>query len=59
MRHRRAPEIRTHPYRARPVLTGRSCTGLLTVCAQILQAQDRIDFYAELADPVRGCLTQL
>ncbi|MFJ3520817.1 MULTISPECIES: hypothetical protein [unclassified Streptomyces] len=28
-------------------------TGLLTVCAQVLQAQDRVDFYAELADPVR------
>ncbi|GAA1600563.1 hypothetical protein [Streptomyces globosus] len=26
--------------------------GLLIVCAQILQAQDRIDFYAELASPV-------
>ncbi|MFF4266284.1 hypothetical protein ACWGCK_10980 [Streptomyces virginiae] len=28
-------------------------TGLLTVCAQVLQAQDRVDFYTELADPVR------
>ncbi|MCX5199814.1 hypothetical protein OOK31_39085 [Streptomyces sp. NBC_00249] len=28
-------------------------TGLLTVCAQVLQAKDRVDFYAELANPVR------
>ncbi|MFD9473795.1 hypothetical protein [Streptomyces goshikiensis] len=28
-------------------------TGLLTVCAQVLQAQDRIDFYSGLASPVR------
>ncbi|MFF1777915.1 hypothetical protein [Streptomyces virginiae] len=34
-------------------------TGLLTVCAQVLQAQDRIDFYAELADPVREHLAHL
>ncbi|MFD3680225.1 hypothetical protein [Streptomyces sp. NPDC058613] len=34
-------------------------TGLLTVCAQILQAQDRVDFYAELAEPVREHLAQL
>ncbi|GAA3126280.1 hypothetical protein GCM10020254_87120 [Streptomyces goshikiensis] len=31
-------------------------TGLLTVAAQNLQAQDRTDFYAELAGPVRGQL---
>ncbi|MFC9816099.1 hypothetical protein ACFVJM_29030 [Streptomyces virginiae] len=34
-------------------------TGVLTVCAQVLQAQDRIDFYAELADPVRELLARL
>nr|WSW64557.1 phosphotransferase [Streptomyces sp. NBC_00998] len=34
-------------------------TGLLTVCAQVLQAQDRVDFYAELAGPVREHLTYL
>ncbi|OEJ22507.1 hypothetical protein [Streptomyces subrutilus] len=34
-------------------------TGLLTVAAQILQAQDRIDFYAEIADPVREHLARL
>ncbi|MFD7399355.1 phosphotransferase [Streptomyces virginiae] len=34
-------------------------TGLLTVCAQVLQAQDRVDFYAELADPVREHLAHL
>ncbi|ARE79437.1 hypothetical protein B6R96_36030 (plasmid) [Streptomyces sp. Sge12] len=34
-------------------------TGLLTVAAQILQAQDRTDFYAELADPVREYLARL
>ncbi|MFE5860193.1 hypothetical protein ACFQ77_06475 [Streptomyces virginiae] len=34
-------------------------TGLLSVCAQILQAQGRIDFYAELADPVREHLAHL
>ncbi|MGW7314823.1 hypothetical protein [Streptomyces sp. NPDC054865] len=34
-------------------------TGLLAVCAQVLQAQDRVDFYAELAAPVRECLAQL
>lgn len=32
---------------------------MLTVCAQVLQAQDRIDFYAELADPVREHLAHL
>ncbi|MFB7260568.1 hypothetical protein ACFCXH_00125 [Streptomyces nojiriensis] len=34
-------------------------TGMLTVCAQVLQAQDRVDFYAELADPVREHLAHL
>jgi hypothetical protein len=34
-------------------------TGLLTVCAQVLQAQDRTDFYAELAEPVRQYLALL
>ncbi|GAA2651416.1 MULTISPECIES: phosphotransferase [Streptomyces] len=34
-------------------------TGMLTVCAQVLQAQDRIDFYAELASAVRQHLTIL
>ncbi|MCX4804628.1 hypothetical protein OG594_23905 [Streptomyces sp. NBC_01214] len=34
-------------------------TGLLTVCAQILQAQDRVEFYAELAKPVREHLSRL
>ncbi|WBY24959.1 phosphotransferase (plasmid) [Streptomyces goshikiensis] len=34
-------------------------TGLLTVAAQNLQAQDRTDFYAELAGPVRGQLPHL
>ncbi|MFE9468626.1 hypothetical protein ACFYNW_34285 [Streptomyces virginiae] len=34
-------------------------TGLLTVAAQILQAQDRTDFYAELAGPVRERLPHL
>ncbi|MET9694334.1 phosphotransferase [Streptomyces sp. NPDC006514] len=34
-------------------------TGLLTVCAQVLQAQDRVDFYAELAGPVREHLAHL
>ncbi|MEU4359650.1 hypothetical protein [Streptomyces virginiae] len=34
-------------------------TGLLTVCAQVLQAQDRIDFYAEIANPVREHLARL
>ncbi|MFD8023522.1 hypothetical protein ACFV6G_24250 [Streptomyces lavendulae] len=34
-------------------------TGLLTVAAQVLQAQDRVDFYAELADPVREHLAHL
>ncbi|MFG2878826.1 hypothetical protein ACGFYU_28140 [Streptomyces sp. NPDC048337] len=34
-------------------------TGLLTVAAQILQAQDRTDFYAELASPVREHLNHL
>ncbi|MGZ9928331.1 hypothetical protein ACXNSR_00405 [Streptomyces sp. NC-S4] len=34
-------------------------TGLLTVCTQVLQAQDRVDFYAELADPVREHLAHL
>ncbi|WTB20300.1 hypothetical protein OG253_01595 [Streptomyces virginiae] len=34
-------------------------TGLLTVCAQVLQAQDRIDFHAELASPVREHLAHL
>ncbi|MGW4509223.1 hypothetical protein ACWENO_31745 [Streptomyces sp. NPDC004436] len=34
-------------------------SGLLTVCAQVLQAQDRTDFYAELASPVREQLTHL
>lgn len=34
-------------------------TGLLTVCAQVLQAQDRTDFYTELAGPVREHLTLL
>ncbi|UUY52374.1 hypothetical protein NRK68_34445 (plasmid) [Streptomyces yangpuensis] len=34
-------------------------TGLLTVAAQILQAQDRVDFYAELAGPVREHLAHL
>ncbi|MFJ2590969.1 hypothetical protein OG842_43150 (plasmid) [Streptomyces sp. NBC_00376] len=34
-------------------------TGLLTVCAQVLQAQDRTDFYAQLASPAREPLTHL
>ncbi|MFH8642292.1 phosphotransferase [Streptomyces goshikiensis] len=34
-------------------------TGLLTVAAQILQAQDRTSFYAELASPLRDHLAQL
>ncbi|MGW4690644.1 hypothetical protein ACWEPM_38005 [Streptomyces sp. NPDC004244] len=34
-------------------------TALLTVCAQILQAGDRVDFYAELADPVHNYLAHL
>ncbi|MGW6971901.1 hypothetical protein [Streptomyces sp. NPDC054952] len=34
-------------------------TGMLTVCAQILQAQDRAYFYAELAGPVREHLAGL
>ncbi|MFG2236161.1 hypothetical protein ACGFNX_40265 [Streptomyces sp. NPDC048723] len=34
-------------------------TGLLTVCAQVLQAQNRVDFYAELADAVRKHLAHL
>ncbi|MFD9574529.1 hypothetical protein ACFWBI_32500, partial [Streptomyces sp. NPDC059982] len=34
-------------------------TGLLTVAAQILQAQDRTNFYAELAGPVREQLAHL
>ncbi|MFJ9646526.1 hypothetical protein [Streptomyces sp. NPDC101206] len=34
-------------------------TALLTVCAQILQARDRVDFYAELADPVHNYLAHL
>ncbi|MEU8893719.1 hypothetical protein [Streptomyces sp. NPDC048442] len=43
-----------------PVLDRREArTGLLTVCAQVLQAQDRTDFYAELAGPVRAYLASL
>ncbi|MCX4625202.1 MULTISPECIES: hypothetical protein [unclassified Streptomyces] len=34
-------------------------TGLLTVCAQVLQAQDRVDFYAELAGPMRDHLAHI
>ncbi|WP_412180990.1 JmjC domain-containing protein [Streptomyces goshikiensis] len=34
-------------------------TGMLTVCAQVLQAQDRVDVYAELAGPVREHLAEL
>ncbi|MFF2785960.1 hypothetical protein ACFVT6_04175 [Streptomyces sp. NPDC058049] len=34
-------------------------TGLLTVCARLLRAQDRVDFYAELAAPVREYLDRL
>ncbi|MFF3088712.1 hypothetical protein ACFVRB_27240 [Streptomyces nojiriensis] len=34
-------------------------TGLLTVCAQVLQGQDRVDFYAELSGPVREHLAHL
>ncbi|MFE5556753.1 hypothetical protein [Streptomyces sp. NPDC056544] len=34
-------------------------TGMLTVCAQVLQDQDRFDFYAGLADPVHEHLAHL
>ncbi|MFK0045980.1 hypothetical protein ACIQU4_18035 [Streptomyces sp. NPDC090741] len=34
-------------------------TGLLTVCTQVLQAQDHVDFYAELAGPIREQLAHL
>ncbi|MFI7360407.1 hypothetical protein ACIBTP_41715 [Streptomyces avidinii] len=34
-------------------------TRLLTVCAQVLRAQDRIDFHAEFAAPVREHLAHL
>ncbi|MFJ2590966.1 hypothetical protein OG842_43175 (plasmid) [Streptomyces sp. NBC_00376] len=34
-------------------------TGLLTVCAQVLQAQDRADFYTELVGPARELLAHL
>lgn len=32
---------------------------LLTICAQVLQAQYRVDFYAEPADPVLERLAHL
>ncbi|WP_031152858.1 hypothetical protein, partial [Streptomyces erythrochromogenes] len=52
-----ATRIRTDlaPFLDRP----EARAGLLTVCAQILQAQDRTDFYAELAGPVREHLARL
>ncbi|KIF02954.1 hypothetical protein PL81_26975 [Streptomyces sp. RSD-27] len=34
-------------------------TGLLTVCAQIFQAQDRTDFYADLVGPLRKYMAHL
>ncbi|WP_328959775.1 hypothetical protein [Streptomyces virginiae] len=52
-----AARIRTEPA---PVLDRPEArAGLLTVCAQVLQAQDRVDFYAEPARPVREHLAHL
>ncbi|MFB6510406.1 hypothetical protein ACFCW4_20770 [Streptomyces virginiae] len=43
------------PVRDRP----EARTGMLTVCAQIFQAQDRLGSYAELAGAVREHLAHL
>ncbi|MFI8392985.1 hypothetical protein [Streptomyces sp. NPDC085540] len=52
-----AARIRTElaPILDRP--EARTC--LLTVCAQALQTEDRVDFYSDLADPVREYVAHL